>query len=274
MPFAEAVSRPSPAVVRARLRVASVAYFNSKSLIAGLDADPLVDLSLEVPSGLLGRLQDGSADVALLPTIDLQREPGLRVIPSGGIGCDGPTLTVRLFAKRPFDQIRRLAVDPDSHTSAVLSRLLLRRVYGVTPPLIDLRDAGDDPAEARLLIGDKVITSEPRDFPHQLDLGEAWKAMTGLPFVFAVWTARAGVDLGDLPKRLVASREFGMTQIDRLVRAYAVPRGWPAGVARQYLTKYLKFPIGPRQIEAIRLFHRLAAEDGLIRTPPAPLALI
>ena len=226
-----------------------------------------------MPSGLLGRLQDGSADVALLPVIDLQREPGLRVIPSGGIGCDGPTLTVRLFAKRPFERITRLAVDPDSHTSVALSRVILSRVHGVRPTLIDLPDAGDDPAEARLLIGDKVITDEPPGFPRQLDLGGAWKTLTGLPFVFAVWTARAGVDLGDLPQRLVQSREFGMTQIDRLVRTHAVPRGWPAGVARKYLTEYLKFPVGSRQLEAIRLFHRLAAEEGVVPSPPRPLVM-
>src|SRR5690606_33959763 len=74
------------------LRVASVGFINARPLIAGLDQDDSLDLRLDVPSRLLGRIRSGEADVALLPVIDLQREPGLRVVPAGGIGCDGPTL--------------------------------------------------------------------------------------------------------------------------------------------------------------------------------------
>ena len=264
----------STADATATLRLASVAYFNAKPLIAGLDGDPSVDLTLDVPSGLLGRLQDATADVALLPVIDLQREPGLRIIPAGGgIGCDGATLTVRLFARRPFDCIDTLAADPDSHTSVALSRVILARVYGVRPRLIDLGEATGDDGEARLLIGDKVVCEEPAGFEHQLDLGAAWKAMTGLPFVFAAWAAREGVELGDLPEKLAAARRRGLSRVDDLVTRYAVPRGWPADVARRYLSEYLRFEVGSRQIEAIRLFHRLAADVGAIPAPPRPLLI-
>ncbi len=255
------------------LRVASVGFINARPLIAGLDEDQGLDLRLDVPSRLLARIRSGEADVALLPVIDLQREPGLRVVPAGGIGCDGPTLTVRLFSQTPFERITSLACDPDSHTSVALARIVLERQYGVTPELIDLYDARGGDGEARLLIGDKVVCEEPAGFEHQLDLGAAWKEMTGRPFVFAVWCAREGVELGDLAARLSAARERGMGQIDSIVKKFAVPRGWPAGLAIQYLTTYLKFEIAEPQLDAIRHFHELAAEHGIIDSPARPLEL-
>ena len=151
------------------LRLASVGFVNARPLIHGLGEDPALDLALDVPSALLGRIQRGDADVALLPTIDLQRHPGLRVLPVGGIGCDGETLTVRLFSRVPFEAIETLACDGDSHTSVAVSRAILRRRFGIDPKQAPLPEARD--AEAVLLIGDKVVCEEPAGYPHQLDLG-------------------------------------------------------------------------------------------------------
>jgi chorismate dehydratase len=246
------------------LRISAVSFFNTAPLIYGLDHDPRLALRLGVPSTLIDDLTNDRADVALLPVIDYQRAEGLRIIPAGGIGCDGPTLTVRLFSRTPIDQTRTLAVDPDSHTSVILARILLDRVYGVRPEVIPLARATDAANETRLLIGDKVVTAEPRGFDHQLDLGEAWKRWTGLPFVFAVWTARPGVVLGDLPDRLAGAREAGLAHVDELIQHSAIPRGWPADLARKYLTDYLKFDVGPRQLQAVKRYHALAQELGFL----------
>ncbi len=250
-----------------QLRVASVGYINARPLVEGLHQH--CDLSFEVPSDLVGRLRDGSADIALLPTIDLQREPNLVVLPVGGIGCDGPTLTVRLFSRVPLAEVTTLAVDPDSHTSVALSRIIFQKQYGFLPRYIDLRDAAAD--TPRLLIGDKVVLDEPKQFDHQLDLGGAWKQLTGLPFVFAVWVARVGVDLGDLPEQLASARERGMHRLPQIVTEHAVPRGWPAEVALRYYTEHLRFDIGPLQLEAIELFHDLAYTAGALATRPRGL---
>src|SRR5215208_6237345 len=195
-----------------RFRVASVSYLNARPLIHGLENDPRIELALEVPSKLINRLRDGSADVALLPVIDYQRLDGLTILPPGGIGSDGPTLTVRIFSRVPIEQVRSLACDPDSHTSVALARILLARRHNLRPEFCDLARAGDnDPHQARLLIGDKVVCDEPAGFPHQLDLGAEWKAMTGLPFVFAVWMARPGVaGLQELHDRLDCAKRRGV----------------------------------------------------------------
>src|SRR5205823_445829 len=135
---------------------------NAKPLIYGLESAPNVRLHLEVPSRLLAGLQDGRFDVALLPVIDYQRMAGLRVVPAGGIGCDGPTLTVRLFSPAPIERTTLLACDTDSHTSVALARVILAERFGLRPEFTDLPTGADAPrGAARLLIGDKVICEEP-----------------------------------------------------------------------------------------------------------------
>ncbi|MGN6726929.1 MAG: menaquinone biosynthetic enzyme MqnA/MqnD family protein [Tepidisphaeraceae bacterium] len=254
-------------------RVSAVSFFNTAPLVYGLKDDPRIRLRFGVPSSLIDDLINDAADVALLPVIDYQQTPGLRVIPSAGIGCDGPTLTVRLFARTPLEHTRRLAADTDSHTSVALARVIFDKLFNLRPTIVPLSQATDEPGETRLLIGDKVITHAPAGFDHQLDLGEAWKKLTGLPFVFAIWTARPDVALGDLPQRLAIARERGLMRVDELVANDAVARGWPPDTARRYLTDYLKFSIGPRQLDAIHRFHALAADVGAIDHAPDPLRI-
>ena len=255
------------------LHVGSVSFLNAKPLIYGLEAEAGLRLSLDVPSRLLDGLLDARYDVALLPVIDYQRMPGLRLLTSGGIGCDGATLTVRIFSPVPVEQIRTLACDTDSHTSVALARVVLSRLYGVKPRFVDLAAGVVKGDTALLLIGDKVVCEEPQGLPHQVDLGEAWKRLTGLPFVFAAWIARDGVDLGMLPERLALARRDGLAHLDEIIARHAVPRGWPAEVARRYLAEHLKFDVGPDQLRAIRLFHQYAAEEGVTGHAPWPLRL-
>jgi chorismate dehydratase len=255
------------------LRLASVSYLNARPLIYGLDRCADLSLSLDVPAKLIELLRAGACDLALLPVIDYQRLADLRLVTAGGIGCDGHTLTVRLFSRTPIRQIDTLACDPDSHTSVALARIILAERYGCSPEFIELPRATGRVGEARLLIGDKVICDEPAGSEYQLDLGAAWKELTGLPFVFAAWMVRDGIDLGDLPERLEAAKREGLEHAQDLVARYAVPRGWPAGVALQYLTLYLRYDVGELQQQAMKLFYDLAARHGIIGSPPRDLQL-
>src|SRR5262249_20042800 len=141
----------------------------------------------------------------------------LTVLPVGMIGCDGPTLTVRVFSSVEPSHITTLHADTDSHTSVALAQVVLWKKYGVRPTVIDLdaRDRialggtgldrtgeaqrkgsgpGSEWPETLLLIGDKVVADAPpaERYPYQIDLGEAWHEMTGLPFVYASWMCLAG----------------------------------------------------------------------------------
>jgi chorismate dehydratase len=253
------------------LRIGSVSYLNARPLIYGLERRDDLQILLDVPARLLGGMQEGRYDVALLPVIDYQRMEGLVIVPAGGIGCDGPTMTVRIFSRVPIDQIRALACDGDSHTSVVLARILLSRLHGRRVECVDLASRPREQHMSMLLIGDKVVCDEPQGYPHQLDLGQAWKEMTGLPFVFAVWMARRNARLGALPQVLREARRQGEQHVQELIERHALPIGWSREAAAEYLQRLLHFSIGPMQLDAIRLFHACAAEEGLIPNPPRPL---
>ena len=260
------------AVRRRAVRLGSVSFLNAKPLIYGIERDADLSLVLDVPSRLLSGLRDGRFELALLPVIDYQRLPGLRIVPGSGIGCDGPTLTVRLFSRVPIHRITRLSCDTDSHTSVALARLILAETYRIRPEFVDLLAGAGPVPEAQLLIGDKVVCEEPPGFEYQLDLGAAWKELTGLPFVFAAWMARPDAQLGDLPARLEVAKRQGLKHINEIIAQHAIPRGWPPGVALQYLTCYLKYDVGPRQLEAIARFHQMAANHGVIEGPVRELS--
>ncbi len=264
-------SQPRP------LRLGSVSFLNARPLIYGLESAKGIELSLDVPSRLLDGLLQERFDVALLPVIDYQRMPGLRLLAAGGIGCDGPTLTVRIFSPVPVERIETLACDADSHTSVALARIILAERFAVRPEFIELNrsrfDSKGGGTTAVLLIGDKVVCEEPRGLHYQIDLGEAWKQLTGLPFVFAAWMARAGIELSGLNEQLANAKRAGLEHVDQIIRQFAQPRGWPAETARKYLTQNLQYDIGPRQLEAIRLFHDLAHRHAIIEHAPFALQI-
>lgn len=266
----------APLTAPAVRRVGCVSFLNAKPLIEGLDGrdDPFV--KFDVPSRLLSELESGAVDIALCPVIDLQKSKlPLEIVPVGGIGCDGPTLTVRIYSQKPLEQITEIYADTDSHTSVCLMRVLLAELHGLKPRVIDY-DAQEHVAENRvvtdpqtmLLIGDKVVTSAPAagKYPYQLDLGEAWHLLTGLPFVFAVWMARPTTTLGDLPALLDSTRKTNENRIEQIVEKYAARLGWPRELAVQYLGHWLKYAIGPRELAAIRLFFAKAKEHGVIES--------
>jgi chorismate dehydratase len=253
-----------------QLTIAAVRYLNARPLIYGLDQASDLRLIVDVPSKLIDSLRSGEADVALLPVIDYQKLEGLRIIPAGGIGSDGETLTVRIFSKRKISDITVLACDPDSHTSVALARVLLAERFGVTPEFVGLENKS---ADAQLLIGDKVVCQEHHGFDYQLDLGEAWKNLTGLPFVFAAWTARPNLDAPQLAHRLETAKRNGLAHVEQIIQMYALPSGWRADVARRYLTEHLKFDVNARELRAIEQFHGLCAKHNLLSQPVQPVRL-
>ncbi|MFV2071323.1 MAG: menaquinone biosynthetic enzyme MqnA/MqnD family protein [Thermoanaerobaculales bacterium] len=249
-------------------RIAAVSYLNAKPLVDGLEDATDVELVTDVPARLLDKLISGRADVALCPVIDFQFSPReLVIVPSGGISSDGATLTVRVFSSTPLEDLRHVWVDGDSHTSAALLQVVFAERHGRRLALSTLRSTEETP-RAVLLIGDKVVRNEPdlNRYPYQLDLGEEWKSLTGLPFVFAAWMARAGAELGDLPDLLNRRREANSSRIETIATAHARPAGWPDELAREYLQEILSFEVGSRELEAIQLFWSKCHTLGLIES--------
>lgn len=275
------IPRPSPTRTRPA-RIGVVSFINTLPLIDGLDQLADIELRHSVPSLLIDQLVNSEVDLALCSSIDYQRSAvPLQIVPVGVLGCHGPTLTVRLYSTQPIETLTEIYCDTDSHTSVALLRIILGETLNLTPRLIDY-DAREHVADnhpvdwppAMLLIGDKVVTDSPPAvrYPHQLDLGEAWHQLTGLPFVFATWMARADADpdvIAFAAAILDRQRRHNLERIDRMIHHRAVARGWPADLARDYLTRRLVFEATPERIGAMETFFTKAAKHQLIASERA-----
>jgi len=268
------------------LRIGCVNYLNTVPLTEGLDVLAEAELVKAVPSNLIPMLEKDEVDVALVSLIDaVHSGVPMSILPCGMIGSDGPTLTVRLFSQIPIEQITAVHADTDSHTSVVLCRLLLAEMLGLEPKIIDYnaleqiptakRDTPSDSADSQwpetmLLIGDKVVTGSPPAvrYPHQLDLGAAWKELTGLPFVYAVWMCRS--DRASDPKIAAASilldrtRRHNRTRIDAIVSAQAPAHRWPVDLARKYIGSCLLYDYDARAQESAKMFIEMCAARSFV----------
>ena len=254
--------------------LACVSFLNSKPLIDPVLANPDVRVHFAVPARLLPLMEDGSVSAALLPLVDYQNAAtDLVLLPVGMIGCDGPTLTVRLYSRVPPAQIRTLHGDTDSHTSLILAQVILRERFGIAAPLVPLAAReGEHPSsglETMLLIGDKVVNAAPdaAAYRYQLDLGEEWKGLTGLPFVFAMWMLRkdrAAAEGVALARILDDARRRGSAGIEALLDRYAAEKGWPRDLARRYFTEYLRYEVTSAARQGLRRFMELAQRHGLL----------
>ena len=200
--------------------------------------------------------------------MELNRQ-NLDIIRGAGIACREAVRSILLISKVPFAEIRTLAADSSSRTSVALSRIVLARKYGAEP---ELRSAAPDVpsmiehCDAALIIGDPALVLDPATIPFRaLDLGHEWTQMTGLPMVFAVWAARAGVPRQD-PESFLASLRHGMQHLDEIVRQEHSRRGISAELAREYLTRNIVFDLGDREYDGLSLFLQYAAE---LRNPEA-----
>jgi chorismate dehydratase len=216
-------------------------------------------------------LAAGRLDVALIPSIEYFKNPGYTIVSDACIGCRGPVLSVKLFCRTPVERIRTLALDEGSRTSAALVRILLDRQFGLSPRLVPLPigDSIDDSsADAVLLIGDRAMHPPAGRYADVWDLGDAWRRWSKLPFVFAMWVARSGVDLAGLDltevgQALAAARDLGVAHVDDIAAREAAPLGLSRPQCVAYLRDNLHFFLGRRERQGLRLFYRHAAELGL-----------
>lgn len=259
-----------------RLRLGAVRYLNTVPLIAGLSAHRETEVVLAVPSAIAPMVESGRVDMGLVSVIDAARSPApLAVLSRAGmIGSEGRTMTVRVFSRVPPSQITTLHADTDSHASTALAQVILAKAHSVRPKVVDFdaREFARTDApwpETVLLIGDKVVTGSPPAvrYEHQIDLGQAWHDLTGLPCVYAVWVClasragdpliRSSVDLLDRQRRRNAVRA------DHLITTAAGERAWPGDLAREYVGERLRYDLDDRAREGASRFIALAHELGL-----------
>lgn len=250
------------------LRLGAVSYLNTKPLVYGLDAHPdQFEVRFDVPAKCAELLHAGRVDLGLIPAIEYLRGE-YAIVPDISIASDGEVATVAVFTRKPIGEVRSLALDLSSRTSVALTRVLCARKWHIepafTPAEPDL-DAMLRRADAALVIGDPAFNIDPHKHNvTKIDLGAEWKALTGLPFVYAMWVGRPGTVSPAQCRALQAARDRGLAHLPEIATAEGGGDRDYERRAESYLRDNLKFGLGEAEQAGLRRFHELAAEIGVV----------
>ena len=242
-------------------RVSVVDFLNARPLTWGLlhEPPPGVEVFRDTPSSCAARLAAGEVDAGLIPSIEYQRIPDLKAVGGLGIAASSEVRSVLLVSDVSRERIRSVSLDPASRTSAALTRILLRRVYGLSP---EYRE-GPGGADARLIIGDPALKTRLNGHV-VLDLAALWRSFSGHPFVFAFWAIRERAASAEAVAVLRRSYAAGRGRLDAIVREEAASSGLSEAVVEDYLRHALHYELDAGDLEGLALFYRLAVEEGLL----------
>jgi chorismate dehydratase len=247
--------------------VSAVEYLNAQPLVHGLKArTDLFTLRFDVPSKCATLLHDKTVDLALIPSIEYLRNDDCRIVPGMAVASTGPVASVALFTDRPATAIRSIAVDASSRTAAALLRVLSAEWFDIEPTFVTLRPDLTTMlkrCDAALLIGDAALYQEHEtNGLDKIDLGQEWAAMTGLPFVWAVWAGREDVVSQAHVEALTAARDAGMQSLDAIADQF-VSEGddeETKEIARAYLRENVTYVLDEQCRAGLKKFFAKAAD--------------
>ena len=263
-----------------RLRISAISYLNTAPLMwdfehgeAGRD----FDISYTVPSACAADLQNGVADIGIIPAAAYATVPNLAVLPGVAIASRRAVRSILLVSKLPLESIQSVALDSSSLTSVALAKVLFakwwggKKSYAPMPPNLDQMLEQHD---AALLIGDPALKVD-RSRHFTFDLAEEWQRFTGKPFVFAFWAVRQDAlkqaPVPDLAAIFQKSRDRGLAPdaLATISREWAPKVGLSPEGVRSYLTENIYYYLDSASVEGLNLFYRYAHECGALPLAPA-----
>lgn len=279
-----------------KVKVSVVRYLNAVPLAWGILEGPQsehFEPILSTPAECADQLQQGRVDIGLIPSIEFQRIPGLKVVPGPVIASRHRVRSVLLISLVPLWKVRSVGFDNTSRTSVTLARIVFdeffhkRPEFRSAPPDLSAMLAEND---AAVIIGDAALKfmeeHERPDAEKQkawlkygpeplavFDLVERWKFLTGLPFVFAFWAARKGFNDSKIVDILKASREYGVSNIPAIAKRYAEQLSMKEEFVREYLDENVHYYLDESCAEGLRLFYEKAARLGATKSA-APLKFL
>ncbi|MFM7357036.1 MAG: menaquinone biosynthetic enzyme MqnA/MqnD family protein, partial [Sediminibacterium sp.] len=186
------------------IRIGAVSYLNTQPFVYGLTHAPNrpeVLVSADYPSAIAAQLEKKEIDIGLIPVAAIERIPHAKIITDFCIGATGAVASVAIFSQEPLERVTHLLLDYQSKTSVALARLLLQKYWKLSPKLEEASGADFinriHGSTAAVVIGDRALDLYNK-YPFRYDLAEAWRDMTGFPFVFATWVTHR-----DLPKEFI-----------------------------------------------------------------------
>lgn len=277
-----------------RLRIAAISFLNPAPLMWDFEHEPLAselaeryELKSMLPSQCADELASGAADVGLVPIAALATNPQLNILPGCAIAAKNAIRSLLLVRRvtQPLNKVRSVAADTASRTTVTYARILMHK-WGnpdvrFVPMAADL-DAMLAHADAAVVIGDPALLAPEQREQHFLrtgerlvfhDLAEEWCALTGLPWVSAVWGVAHGVPLDKtIAEDFIGSRDHGLANIDALVTEWSAKLPLQPETIRTYLTKNIHFVLDDECVEGMRGFFHMAAEVGVLPHYELPIA--
>lgn len=238
-------------------RVGSVPYLNAVPLTWGLEKE----ISFTTPAKLAEMLQRDELDAALVSITEVLFNDRYDVLDGVAVAALGEVKSVFVAHRGPIEDAREIFCDPASLTSVNLLRVLLAE-RGLTPqlkplPSYDFKALPD----YALLIGDPALNFLFSPHEHQIwDLGSAWYEMTNMPFVYAVWALRRGIDNRALRFQLRDIKEFAMETLDNIIHSRTV---YTPEFCKDYLSWHIHYHLAEDERHAITRFIELLRKHNI-----------
>ena len=241
------------------MRIGGVKYLNARPLIHGWPDEVVLDH----PSVLCTQLARGELDVALVSSFEFLRNPIYRIVDGVSISSDGAVYSVVVAHVGEISDAEEIALDPAAETSGNLLRCLLSE-RKLNPRFIERSTSSPSRRTARLLIGDQAIRfrmNHAGEFQFW-DLGEQWKKLFALPFVYALWLVRPEViDPNSIADRLREVRDKNLANIASVI---AEENEFDRAFCERYYREHLRFGFGEREMKGLRVFAELCQKHQLL----------
>jgi chorismate dehydratase len=238
-------------------RVGSVRFLNAAPLVRGIE-DQIV---LATPAKLAEMLRKDELDAGLVSITEVLFNDRYDILDSIAIASLGEVKSVFLAHRRPIEDAREIFCDTASLTSVNLLRVLLAE-RGLKPEFKPLPDyASATQLDHVLLIGDAALDFLRAQHPHEIfDLGAAWMELTRLPFVYAVWALRRGIENSQLRRQLREARDFGLDTLDSIIRSRTE---YDYEFRKDYLGWHIHYHLGNDEKRGVARFIELLRKHGL-----------
>lgn len=240
-----------------QFRIGSVQYLNAVPLTRGMEDQVL----FATPARLAELLRRNELDAALVSTAEVLLTDRYDILDGIAVASFGEVYSVLLAHRRPVEELKEIHCHTASLSGLNLLKILLAE-RGLKPefkPLDNPRTAAEH--DAVLLIGDPAIDFQRAPHEHEiLDLGLAWFEMTNLPFVFAVWALRRGMENSDLRRQLRDARDFGVDTLDWIIRNRTE---YDHDFRKDYFDWHIHYHLATDEKRAIAKFADLLQKHGL-----------
>ncbi|MEY4052738.1 MAG: hypothetical protein RIR64_1723 [Bacteroidota bacterium] len=237
-------------------RIGAVSYLNTRPLLLGMELSPFCDsinLVKSYPAQIAQDLLDDTIDIGLVPVAIMPLLSNPQIVSKYVIGTEGEVASVALFSQVPMDQIEKVYLDYQSRTSVALAKLLIKNFWEKEVEFLIATEGYINEISgtiAGVIIGDRALASLNR-FEHVYDLGLAWKAYSGLPFVFAAWVANKPIP-SEFIEAFDAANEYGLKHLDEVIAL--IPATEQVYDLHKYYTENISYELTPEKRKGLEKF--------------------